>query len=348
MHLYTSTITTLFLSLSLPYTTQAWGSLGHRTVAYLASLYFTPRSTTFTNHLLNGQDISEAALFPDKVRHMPAFAYTAAWHYIDAQDDPPRQCGINVTRDCLAADGGCVVSAIANHTARVADLSLPRFYRGQSLRFMMHFFGDVHQPLHTENLSRGGNDIPVLFDNHATNLHSVWDTLIPNKYAGPDTLSQSHRHSEPSSSSRPSSSSPSYAPTKYDHDDELLAAFRWAQRLYSQDAQDDTHTSSSSVSNECLSDATECSLSWASEANSHICSYVLAHDVLHQELGGTYYEGAVPIIDDLVGKAGRRLAAWINTITNNIDDMDLADNQKTVEYMRNDEAGSGLSQHLLE
>ncbi|KAL6243078.1 hypothetical protein RBB50_010178 [Rhinocladiella similis] len=308
MHLFTVDI--LFLSLlSLPYA-QAWGSLGHRTVAYLASLYFTPQSTTFTNRLLNGQDISEAALFPDKVRHMPSFAYTAGWHYIDAQDDPPRLCGINITRDCLPKDGGCVVSAIANHTSRVADANLSRFYRGQSLRFMMHFFGDVHQPLHTENLSRGGNDLPVLFDNHATNLHSVWDTLIPNKHAGPDTLSQSQSQSDSHSSS------PAYTTLKYDHDDEVLAAFRWAQRLYAQD----TRSSSSTTTNdECLSDATDCSLSWASEANSYVCSYVLAHDVLHQELGGTYFEGAVPIIDDLIGKAGRRLAAWINAITDGID-----------------------------
>ncbi|KAK5190798.1 hypothetical protein LTR99_003283 [Exophiala xenobiotica] len=282
-----------FALLPLPLAS-AWGSLGHRTVAYLASLYFTPESNVFTNTLLNGQDISEAALFPDKVRHMPAFAYTAGWHYIDAQDDPPHQCGINITRDCLPKDGGCVVSAIANHTARVANASLPRFYRGQSLRFMMHFFGDVHQPLHTESFDRGGNDLPVLFDHHTTNLHSVWDTLIPNKHAGPDTITQSD----------------SINSLRSNADDELLAAFRWAQRLYANDTRP--------LSEECLSDAADCSLSWASEANAYVCSYVLAHDVHGRELGGDYFDGAVAIVDDMVGKAGRRLAAWINAITENM------------------------------
>ncbi|KAK4939608.1 hypothetical protein LTR10_020108 [Elasticomyces elasticus] len=253
----------------------AWGSLGHRTIAYLASLHFTPASNRFTNTLLHGQDISEAALFPDKVRHMPQFAYSAAWHFIDAQDSPPHQCGINMTRDCLAE--GCVVSAIANHTARVADPHLPRFYRGQSLRFMIHFFGDVHQPLHTEAEDRGGNEVSVSFDGHATNLHSVWDTLIPNKYAA------------------------------YDHgDDELLAAWTWAQRLYANDSRS---------LDECMDDAAECGLEWASEANAYVCSYVLAKDVHDQDLGGKYYEGAVPIVDEMVGKAGRRLAAWINAMT---------------------------------
>ena len=47
---------------SVASTALSWGSLGHRTVAYLASLYLTPEATKFTNQLLNGQDISEAAL----------------------------------------------------------------------------------------------------------------------------------------------------------------------------------------------------------------------------------------------------------------------------------------------
>ncbi|KIW09839.1 hypothetical protein PV08_11940 [Exophiala spinifera] len=326
MHLFTFPFTILLHSLVFLPSTQAWGSLGHRTVAYLASLYFTPQSTTFTNQLLNGQDISEAALFPDKVRHMPSFAYTAGWHYIDAQDDPPRQCGINITRDCLPKDGGCVVSAIANHTSRVADATLSRFYRGQSLRFMMHFFGDVHQPLHTENRSRGGNDIPVSFDHHATNLHSVWDTFIPNKHAGPDTR---------------------------DHDDELLAAFRWAQRLFAQSQSEphDTHSSPTAVTNnvddECLSDATDCGLLWASEANAYVCSYVLAHDVLHKDLGGTYYEGAVPIVDELIGKAGRRLAAWINAITST-SGMDLGESTLTTTDVDMSAAGEDGDEGMVD
>jgi hypothetical protein len=70
MHIH-SLISALLLTAAIPGCI-AWGSLGHRTVAYLASLYLTPEATRFTNHLLNGQDISEAALFPDKVAHIPA------------------------------------------------------------------------------------------------------------------------------------------------------------------------------------------------------------------------------------------------------------------------------------
>jgi hypothetical protein len=267
----------LLILLSLPLHCLAWGSLGHRTVAYLASLYFTPEATRFTNHLLNGQDISEASLFADRIRYIPSFHYSAAWHYIDAQDDPPRQCGINITRDCLSE--GCVVSAIANHTERVMNTNLPAWQRGQSLRFLIHFIGDVHQPLHTENEDRGGNEIPVLFDHRHTNLHSVWDTLIPNKYAAGEN--------------------------------ETEAAFLWAQKLYAKDVDPEN-----SMKDECqdVGDAAGCALQWAGDANKWVCQYVLKDDIegLKGDLSGEYYEGAVPVIDEMVAKGGRRLGAWLN------------------------------------
>lgn len=275
----------LLLLLTLPLYTLAWGTLGHRTVAYLSSLYFTPEATRFTNHLLNGQDISEASLFPDKVRYIPSFHYTAPWHYIDARDDPPRQCGINITRDCLS--NGCVVSAIANHTERVMNKDLPHWARGQSLRFLVHFIGDVHQPLHTENEDRGGNEIPVLFDRRHTNLHSVWDTLIPNKHAAGEN--------------------------------ETEAAFLWAQKLYAEDPGPDN-----SMEDKCqdLNDIEGCALAWAADANKWVCEYVLKDDIegLQGDLGGEYYDGAVPIIDEMVAKGGRRLGAWLNRM---VKDMEL-------------------------
>lgn len=51
-------------------------------------------------------------------------------------------------------------------------------------KFLIHFLGDIHQPLHTENLAVGGNSIHVLFDAKPTNLHHVWDTSIPEKLVG--------------------------------------------------------------------------------------------------------------------------------------------------------------------
>ncbi|RMZ81006.1 hypothetical protein DV738_g2497, partial [Chaetothyriales sp. CBS 135597] len=261
------------------------------------------------NTLLLGQDISEAALFPDKVAHMPAFAYSRPWHYIDAADDPPRSCGINLTRDCGGSDG-CIISALANHTARILNPSLPRWARGQSLRFVLHFVGDVHQPLHTEALARGGNEIAVRFDAAAaratanTNLHSVWDTLVAHKW---------RRRDEWFDKTRPVES-------------EEEAAFLWALELLHSDPE------GVDLSAECVFDGNnadaddngnddliECVLQWAQEANQYVCDYVLKGGVEavsggDVDLGQEYYQGAKDIVDIQIRRAGRRLAKWLDAL----------------------------------
>jgi hypothetical protein len=42
-----------------------------------------------------------------------------------------------------------------------------------SLSIPPQFVGDIHQPLHDENLDVGGNDIAVTFDGTSTNLHHI-------------------------------------------------------------------------------------------------------------------------------------------------------------------------------
>ncbi len=278
-----STLLSLSTLTSLIPSSLCWGSLGHRTVAYLASEYLTSNASAYVSTLLNSQDISEAALFPDKVRHMPGFEYTAGWHYIDAQDDPPRQCGVNIKRDC-AMQGGCIVSAIVNQTARIMNASTSAADKGQALRFLLHFVGDIHQPLHTEAEDRGGNGIDVLFGKKHTNLHAIWDTDILIKHAGKGN-------------------------------DEKANALTWAKKIY---AADKDHSGSLAAECHDLGKAADCSLAWADEANQWICDYVLKDDVAGvqggKDLSMAYYDGAVPVVDLLIGKAGRRLAAWVNAL----------------------------------
>lgn len=259
-----------------------WGSLGHRTVAYLASEYLTRNASRYASALLNSEDISEAALWPDKVRRTPAFNYTAGWHYIDARDDPPHECGVNMRRDCDPEEG-CIVSAIVNQTARMMRAGSTPADKGQALRFLLHFLGDIHQPLHTEAEGRGGNDIDVFFGPKRTNLHAVWDSDIPAKRAGRGS-------------------------------DERAVARAWAKRLYAAD-----RDPAASLAAECQDPrrAQQCAFAWADEANQWICDYVLKDDVAAVEgkdLSRKYYDGAVPVVDLLVGKAGRRLAAWVNAL----------------------------------
>ena len=113
-------------------------------------------------------------------------------------------------------------------------------------------------------------------------MHSVWDTAIPEKHAGGA--------------------------------DGIVAARIWAEKLYEADPDPD-----SSIAEECqdLEDAQTCALLWAGDANKFVCKYVLKDDVEGVEgmdLAGDYYEGAVPVIDEMIAKGGRRLGAWLNAL----------------------------------
>ena len=104
-----------------------WGTLGHRTVAYLAQRYFSSGTEIYVNNLLENQDISDAAIWADIIRRTPIGAGTAGWHYIDAQDDPPRTCAVKYSRDCLPREG-CVVSAITNMVSQLSNLPISLYH----------------------------------------------------------------------------------------------------------------------------------------------------------------------------------------------------------------------------
>jgi hypothetical protein len=76
---------------------------------------------------------------------------------------------------------GCVLSALRYTVNVLHSDNEPPAEKARALRYLIHFMGDLHQPLHTTtNNDRGGNCTPVsFFDNtDPTNLHSIWDGLI--------------------------------------------------------------------------------------------------------------------------------------------------------------------------
>jgi hypothetical protein len=63
--------------------------------------------------------------------------------------------------------------------AQLKDKSLSQEKRQIALRFLIHFVGDLHQPLHVgREEDQGGNRIKVNWFEKETNLHSVWDNSL--------------------------------------------------------------------------------------------------------------------------------------------------------------------------
>lgn len=152
------------------------------------------------------------------------------------------------------------------------------------MEFLIHFLGDITQPLHDEAEEVGGNDIKVTWSGKATNLHHCWDTEMVEKAAGggntTDTLD-------------------AFSAT-------LIA--RIDSGTYSSEKADWTSCID-------INTASDCALAWAQDANAFNCQYVLKTDESNAELDGDYYTGAEPIIELQLAKGGYRLGAWLNALS---------------------------------
>ncbi|EGS22915.1 uncharacterized protein CTHT_0013930 [Thermochaetoides thermophila DSM 1495] len=272
----------------------AWGGFGHITIGYLASSLINPNTTTLLQTLLHNTTdfyLAGVATWADSVRYTKWGRFTSGFHFIDAKDNPPHSCNVDIERDCKQT-AGCVVTALANYTTRLMDESLSRSERAIAAKFVVHFVGDLHQPLHNEDVARGGNGIPVLFDGARLNLHHVWDTSIVEKLVGGGRGLRRKPYE---------------------------MAKRWAEELvreieggkFSRDKEGWLKAAN-------LSDPVGTALEWAREGNSYVCSTVLpdgVNSIVEQELGGEYYQKAAPVVEAQIAKAGYRLAAWLDMIT---------------------------------
>lgn len=157
----------------------AWGPLGHRVVAELAWRQLNPEARAAVEKLLNGSqwdELADVASWPDEIRHESRYQQlwkrTRQLHYINFAN---RDCDYQPPRDCRHGD--CVVAAIEHYENRLADRGLSPELRLRALIFVVHFIGDVHQPLHAGyRHDAGGNGYQVQFEGKGSNLHRVWDS----------------------------------------------------------------------------------------------------------------------------------------------------------------------------
>jgi len=273
----------LAVLLSSANTAYAWGALGHRTVALIADNYVKSATSTWINDIL-GEDIASIASWADSYDHTTAGEWSAELHYIDAEDSPPDTCHVTYPSDC--GSGGCVVSAIANFTDQLQDSSLSSSKKIMALEFIVHFLGDITQPLHTDSLDgTGGNTIDVTWDGESVVLHHVWDTSIAESIAGGST----------------------------DAD-----ATSWSKTLIKSI---DSGTFKSEVSDwiSCIdiTDAENCALEWAQDSNALVCTQVVPDGVSAVEKGDladTYGPDNEETVSRQIAKGGYRLAKWLDAL----------------------------------
>ena len=155
---------------------KAWGPEGHAIVADIAEAHLTPAAAAQVSNLLSldgHHRLDEVASWADEIR--PQRRDTASWHFVDI---PLAASNYDATRDC--AYGNCVVAKIVEFTVVLANPAADQHARLEALKWVVHFVGDIHQPMHAEddNHDRGGNEVKLTYFGKSTNLHAIWDGAI--------------------------------------------------------------------------------------------------------------------------------------------------------------------------
>ncbi|KAG8754734.1 hypothetical protein FRC12_011103 [Ceratobasidium sp. 428] len=152
----------------------SWGVEGHKTVATIAQIHLLPSARRAIRDILpdkyNGS-LAGIATWPDEVRNETQWKWSKELHFVNGKNDKP-------PKNCLFGEQGWesdmnVLNGIVNMTRIITNSTGEQ--QDFALRFLTHFLGDVHQPLHLTGHYWGANNVPVLYEGNHRRLHSVWD-----------------------------------------------------------------------------------------------------------------------------------------------------------------------------
>ena len=175
-----------------------WSAEGHETVADIAQQLLT-QSGQFApvQAILGSLTLAQISVCPDELRAFQTDGTamdaactsvfttpnpptgTSGWHFVDIPVSLTSPTHSDVVTACGSA---CVVTEITAWETILADTTQTKAERLQALSFVVHFIGDVHQPLHsaTRGSDAGGNAENVKIDGGTTSLHHAWDFNLVN------------------------------------------------------------------------------------------------------------------------------------------------------------------------
>lgn len=175
------TIAFLALAVCLPPQARAWGQPGHAVICRIAWHESSSDSRAFVRELLSIGDEDEFArlcAWADEIRQVDGYAWTAPHHYVNVK----RARRLDPRGDC--PPDGCLLRALGQQGRAFDGSRRSERERNEALKFIIHYIGDLHQPLHVAyEEDAGGNGIAVRFCprtcwSSVDNLHQVWDSAI--------------------------------------------------------------------------------------------------------------------------------------------------------------------------
>jgi hypothetical protein len=163
-----------------------WNATGHMITASIAESRLEPEVKAEVHRLIgilagfepSFSDMVPAATWMDAIKEgrqgLTAFN---DWHYFDQPYNP---FGLPGVKEPAAQN---VVWAIGQAAATVGSSEATDFEKALMLRMLIHFVGDLHQPLHMTNRFTlehpdgdfGGNLFEISGGDYPSSLHAYWD-----------------------------------------------------------------------------------------------------------------------------------------------------------------------------
>ena len=168
----------------LPATTAtAWGPTGHMIVAQIAYDRLNPDARAKVDELISVfgdippkmDSFVSCATWMDEIKGWGAFKFFNGWHFADMPYNPDN------LPDVPQPPNETVIWAIDNAKITLESEKAQAFQRALALRMLIHFVGDVHQPLHCADRYTkahpqgdfGGNAFRL--KGEPKELHGYWD-----------------------------------------------------------------------------------------------------------------------------------------------------------------------------
>ncbi|MDY8137887.1 S1/P1 nuclease [Aquimarina sp. 2201CG5-10] len=153
-----------------------WGKTGHRATGEIANTYLTNKARKNIDRLLKGKSLAFVSTFADEIKSDDSYRGYSPWHYVNFSFD--KKYG-----EETPSEYGDLIKGIEKCVEVLKDKSATDKDKEFYLKMLVHFIGDLHQPLHVgRGEDKGGNDIQVRWFRDGSNLHRVWDSNMIDYY----------------------------------------------------------------------------------------------------------------------------------------------------------------------
>jgi len=153
-----------------------WGKTGHRVTGEIAEQYLSKKTKRAIDDLLDNQSLAFVSTYGDEIKSDNKFRSYGPWHYVNFPFDSDYESHPK-------SEKGDIIQGINTCIAVLKNPNASKDKKAFHLRMLVHFIGDLHQPLHVGMAKdKGGNDFQVRWFDDGTNIHSVWDTKMIDYY----------------------------------------------------------------------------------------------------------------------------------------------------------------------